>query len=87
MVRKLRYTKLIYIEKKHYSEHCYFSLRCDVRLSCMFVTMISIGSGITTPFTSIKFATDLVTVVSLMLPDDALLTDSTRLYLSSYFFK
>lgn len=69
------------------SKYCYFSLRCDVRLSCILVTTASINSGITTPLTSIKFATDLVTVVSLILPDEALLTDNTKLYLSSYFFK
>lgn len=60
------------------SEHCYFSLRCDVRLSCILVTTVSINSGITTPLTSMKFATDLITVVSLILPDEALLTDNIK---------
>jgi len=53
----------------------------------MLIITVSINSGITTPLISMKFATDLVTVVSLMLPDDVLLTDKTKLYLSSYFFK
>lgn len=37
--------------------------------------------------TSIKFATDFVTLVSFTFPVAVLLTDSTRLYLSSYLFK
>lgn len=93
MDEKLQYISNLFIFRTErnfivqISEHCYFSLRCDVRLSCIFVTMVSINSGITTPLTSMKFATDLVTVVSLILPDEALLTDNTKLYLSSYFFK
>lgn len=93
MDEKLQYISNLFIFRTERNfivqifEHCYFSLRCDVRLSCIFVTMVSINSGITTPLTSMKFATDLVTVVSLILPDEALLTDNTKLYLSSYFFK
>lgn len=83
--------KLIHFRGKCFTgwnlERCYFSLRCDVRLSCILITTASINSGITTPLTSMKFATDLVTLVSLKIPIDALLTDSTKLYLSSYFFK
>lgn len=84
MLKKLT---LILVYFCFFSEHCYFSFRWDVRLSCMFVTTVSINPGITAPLTSMKFATDFVTLVSLKIPIDVLLTDNTRLYLSSYFFK
>lgn len=58
-----------------------------LKLSWSFDTIVSTSSGIITPFTSIKLATDFVTDASLTTWVLSFLTDKTNVYLSSYFLR